>query len=671
MSGPKKQKKPRMDSDDGGPSQRGIPFLDRPANPAIHVVLPMTHTAEGIMSLVQNDKEAVAFVRSGVGNGKTSVANFIATKPGYHLVDVPRTSDVKARTRVVEATIIALVKACCHVDAKTLRQALKELGTKGHTLIFDEAHLVFATDLCGDLFKDPPCNILLFSAASQATDGAIESVTPAAITGRYIWTPSVPTDDEIDGIIQQLNAIDVMNVDKVIFDVIYMLSSGNRSVFVHILWWIRENTFANVNACLAGIRDSLQSDWDEPGSLREAMAGSRAVRANGPFTDPSFLPQEFVHIVAGGPMRIGRAGVRRALTVGGLLVPQPDVTNPPHELFRYSWDNPETKYAVSSSLRSSYYRSILSRDRSLRVKCDAPAFQTDSHCAELCARAFPMMSFDTVVAFPIPDPDGNLSLRSAISSTTNLAPEDAYNAAFQAALKAQDFEIRDFNSDADGGKVDHFCKPDMSIEVAHFHNTRKKHAERFKDPEKWTYRMCTHRAFMVLCKSKHQVETFLSDKQPDGVDFIAVLVSTSHEAYTMTVKPAGAARWPPLVLRCDHVAKKIVRQPDGSLILESAQKLASITGMKYLEEEAVAPMEMAGPAAVSDTVVISVQLGAAGAAVKVKFSRSAVSADIKEAIRDRLRLRLGTRFELVDTDGVGVTIDGNLEPSNYIVEVIE
>ena len=58
-------------------------------------------------------------------------------------------------------------------------------------------------------------------------------MTPAEISARYIWTPPAPTPEEIDGIVRELNAIDGLNVDRAVFDVIYMLSGGEQErVFI-------------------------------------------------------------------------------------------------------------------------------------------------------------------------------------------------------------------------------------------------------------------------------------------------------------------------------------------------------------------------------------------------------------------------------------------------------
>eukprot|EP00035_Acanthoeca_spectabilis_P018936 m.407689 g.407689 ORF g.407689 m.407689 type:complete len:93 (-) comp16799_c2_seq6:80-358(-) len=83
---------------------------------------------------------------------------------------------------------------------------------------------------------------------------------------------------------------------------------------------------------------------------------------------------------------------------------------------------------------------------------------------------------------------------------------------------------------------------------------------------------------------------------------------------------------------------------------------------------AAQPMAVAGTA-VSDTVVISVQLGAAGAAEEVELSRRAASADIKEAILVSLGRQPGTVFRLFNSDRRVVVVDCNLQPGKYVVDI--
>lgn len=100
-----------------------------------------------------------------------------------------------------------------------------------------------------------------------------------------------------------------------------------------------------------------------------------------------------------------------------------------------------------------------------------------------------------------------------------------------------------------------------------------------------TCRTATFNALVVLCSTQNQVDKVMTEAltdasyRPVGVDVvIAQLVSTSHESYTMTVLPAGDdSPLPPVELQCDGVAKKIVWQDNGSLVLESAQRLRSIS----------------------------------------------------------------------------------------------
>jgi hypothetical protein len=73
----------------------------------------------------------------------------------------------------------------------------------------------------------------------------------------------------------------------------------------------------------------------------------------------------------------------------------------------------------------------------------------------------------------------------------------------------------------------------------------------------------------------------------------------------------------------------------------------------------------------SEWVTISVRLGDAGAAVKVKVFRQEDASVMKETILSCLRLPLGTRFVLIDRDGAVVGVSGKLLAGEYTVEVID
>eukprot|EP00035_Acanthoeca_spectabilis_P019415 m.422169 g.422169 ORF g.422169 m.422169 type:complete len:696 (+) comp16852_c0_seq5:2766-4853(+) len=595
-------KKRRVVAGAGGGGTKTLPPASDPADPDKHVVFPMQRTAGQLEQLLKDNK--IVFVRSGVGNGKTTLAHFITKDPTVHLVPVPREQDATGRMRRV-ISVIGDIATAIFEDAPDatadLASVLKLLGDAGHVLVFDEAHLLFSvTKLCDVLFKDPPCPVLLFSASSERTAGPHDeqTVTPA-FKAKYMWYPKEPLDQDVVQMVEELNTIGI-RIDESTFSLLYMISGGNRDIFFHALRWLKEQNFSKDEA-LARVRLGLtENPWGavQPCTgLLPALQESRAVQANGGYEDARNVPELFVRIVAAGPQEITDEAKRRPLTIRGLILPAPATTN---EFVKYNWTNHHQKYSISSALRASYYGSIL-KLCPFSMTCGYDPTTDVTTCAQLCARAFPLMVFTEVVQRPARAVNGELSLASAIRAC-GLAPEDDYNAAFQRALEAQGFDTRDYKSTADGGKIDHHVwvdtsadRPVWGLEFEHFGDKtkRKEHALRFTKEGMETYRMAKFNALVVLCSTQRQVDLVMKEAledaafRPDGVDVIAQLVSTSHESYTMTVLPAGAANpLPPVVLQCDGVAKTIVDMDDGSLVLESAQHLGSISGMKYQDEEA-------------------------------------------------------------------------------------
>mmetsp|Transcript_31891 Transcript_31891/g.83563 ORF Transcript_31891/g.83563 Transcript_31891/m.83563 type:complete len:645 (-) Transcript_31891:52-1986(-) len=644
----------------------------------------MQRSAKQLDQLLKDNK--IVFVRSGVGNGKTTLANYLAKNPTFHLVDVPRDLDASGRYDAVVAAIVVIASAMStdvpDPAVRGLMSVLELLGDAGHVLVFDEAHLLFSvTRLCDVLFKDPVCRVLLFSASSERAAGPQDEpgVTPGTIA-KFMWYPRAPSQKEVATMVAGLTGIGI-GIDKPTFSVLYMISGGNRDIFMHALRWLQEQSIHSDEA-LARVRLGLVPPWSAPAGLLPALKQSRAVRANRGYENARNVPQLLVKILAGGPQSIVNDNLRRPLTISGLIVPYVASADLTAEFFTYDWGDAAQLYTVSSTLRAAFYGSTLKAvPFSMTCEWDHPTDVTT--CAELCARAFPLMVFPEVVQRPAVDDDGGLSLASAIR-TCGLAPEDDYNAAFQRALKVQEFDARDYKSAADGGKIDHHVwvdpsavRPVWGLEFEHFGDPskRKEHAHRFTKEGMETYRMAKLNALVVLCSTQRQVDIVMREAlkdatfRPHGVDVIAQLVSTSHESYTMTVLPAGAVNpLPPVVLQCDGVAKTIVAMDDGSLVLKSAQHLGSISGMKYQEEEAVR-METAGPAA----VVISVQLGAAGAAgalEDVVIHPRTPSAAIEGAIKVAVGIPDASRIRLRDSDRRVVAISDALPSGMYTVEEV-
>ena len=188
----------------------------------------------------------------------------------------------------------------------------------------------------------------------------------------------------------------------------------------------------DLEQCVAQVRDSYaasenaatrgHSAWDV--GLRKALSTCRAVKVNGGWT-ASNLPDELVEVFYSGSSTFKTSETRRTLTIAGFLVPEKRAADV--EFMEYDWNKDQTKYGISNSLMSEYYKEGLS---SLYAS-DLTDFLPQSG-SDLLARAFPYMTFSSVVDNAIRH-DGRL-LQSPLSSV-NLPNENHYNKALWAVYQ--------------------------------------------------------------------------------------------------------------------------------------------------------------------------------------------------------------------------------------------
>ena len=132
-----------------------LPPLSDSADPQRHVFLSLTDYDKKIDELFEGD-DKVVFIRGGVAIGKTTLAEHLAREFPQKYVNVPPSescSEKAWRLRTIEA-VEERTKKTVQRNGLEFSNALKIAKTKGLTLIYDEAHTLFASaTLCFDLFK--------------------------------------------------------------------------------------------------------------------------------------------------------------------------------------------------------------------------------------------------------------------------------------------------------------------------------------------------------------------------------------------------------------------------------------------------------------------------------------------------------------------------------------
>lgn len=440
-----------------------LPLL-RPAHEERNVFIPLSDTADKIIKLLDLEEGTPTFIRAPVASGKTTMARFLACNPRYSdkfvMVEGTPNEEQELRKRIIEA---------CGLKGKRdepvfLQDALMHLSESGKTLIIDEAHKIFGCPFLKDeLFKTPdswtkiiPPKFLLFSATSDSLNKEGNLVgTPAEIVKKYMWYPPMPN---ADALVNELEAAEVL-LDAEAVQFFLRLSSGHRGIFMKTMGWVREVqckqkllktmiTSWTTAEAVSMVRSSISESASQGGGgwstgIRGAWTGSRAVMANGPFTNLSEIPEEFVEVLFGGPKAKSELGTAvQSLTVGGLLMPVQK--NSDEEFVRYRWDSRDQLYGIANSIMVEYYNTAFENDNSYMRQYTYPVPQSVS---DLIARALPLMNFAAVVQPPIPKFQGELpSSQSGEAphspiSADKLPFEDDYNGAIASALRKQDFQV--------------------------------------------------------------------------------------------------------------------------------------------------------------------------------------------------------------------------------------
>ena len=270
-------------------------------------------------------------------------------------------------------------------------------------------------DLRFKLYKDPAVNILLFSAAAEASYvGGVFEATPEEITRKYIWRPKTP--EISDEVMRHLTESNVsLDRDSLLF--LFELCGEHFGVIVFALLWV-QLTQKDQSAERAKhkimlpekwdyattvnqVRKSIALGWSEPKSFLNCIAKSRAIKVNGggDVVNPEEL---FVRILFTGPARIGGTD-HRALTnlaIKGMLFPIPDQPTKIKGL-NFFVMNDNLLFGVPHPLMRAYYQ------EQFKIHNWKPYigehYYNPTTCLDLLARVVPHLSFLNLVCAPVLD----------------------------------------------------------------------------------------------------------------------------------------------------------------------------------------------------------------------------------------------------------------------------
>jgi hypothetical protein len=560
--------------------------LSAPADAEQSVFISLDTTADAVHKLVSAAELGTAvFIRAPVATGKSTLAAFLPKHfpAAYSLVATTPFNEKYVKRQVVLAVHPeADVSSLEHLEGFQFADALKAAQQRNLTLIFDEAHQLFASaDLSASLFKNPNGpRVLLFSAAGHGGSDGASAVTPNEISEKYMWHPPLPNAKVLSASLK--DAAVFLQDDSVGF--FLKLCGGHRGIFMRAMAWVKEQQQQqqdlgcwDVVKSATEVRASLaRGGWDV--GFRAALAKSRAIVVNSKYSKLQSIPAVFAKVLVGGAKELSELeNEERVLTIAGFLVPEPRHNADAEEFVPYNWASLNVRYGVSNSMMAQYYidsyTSKMHMQSQLIAGMDAP-----SSCADLLARALPFMSFVDVVSSPTKVENINQSPLSA----DGLPFEDHYNDAIVSTLQQLKFDVCKPLSEK-FGKVDVYVtlKTDVTFGIEPIMATRtpkdhKEHVDRF-DPAngKSNYSNATHKCLVTIGQSSKTVLKRVNETAAEhGVDIIGLVVSQAHDSYTMYVKGANEADVVkgPLFFACDRVAKSL----DGDLNIVSAQELKHI-----------------------------------------------------------------------------------------------
>ena len=510
-------------------NQRMLPPLTTPANPEVHVFIPLEDYGRKIEELFQG--QDFLFIRGGVGVGKSTLGGHLSRQYPKKFVTVPFTGGKEEFwirnifKAIEEATQTKLEEESPWLQ---LEDALQLAKDRGLILVLDEAHTIFSlSDLLSVLFKSTRHPKLLLLSASGEASGAKIATTPAEIKQKVFWTPAVLED--FDDLTKQLKEADV-RLDQSSVEFFWKLCGGHRSIFIAAMTWVREEQKGdswNFRTVVSKVQDSIATrDWSAKGTFLRALAVSRSVKVNGKYGDLDMVPTEFIQLLCEGPAQLP-GDLRRELTIYGFVIPEPEVAE--GEFREVDWTKSKTKYAVSNPILASYYRDELESARGLKVSVDPV---TPATCLDLLLRAIPYLTYKYVVGDSVDATDSR-----AILSHEDLPFEDLYNAAIINTFKRLGYRAGSSESPS-VGKVDIFVNDKQKFRLEGIMATRgqegkkghDEHRNRFDRPNQTAYSKADHKGLFTI-GVVDDVRLRVVNTRAEGVEIIGLVPNIAHTGY--------------------------------------------------------------------------------------------------------------------------------------------
>ena len=518
-------------------NQRMLPPLTTPANPEVHVFIPLEDYGRKIEELFQG--QDFLFIRGGVGVGKSTLACYLGRQYPKKFVSVPFSSARDEETWT--ENIIEAVEDATQTKLrgrKRLTDALHLAVERGLILVLDEAHTIFPlSDLFTTLFKSTRHPKLLLLSASAEANATMSWTTPSEIKQKVFWTPPVP--EPLDDVKKQLNEAGV-RLDQSSVEFFMKLCGGHRSIFIAAMTWVRDEQKRDswdFRTVVSKVQDSIATrDWSAEGTFLRALAVSRGVKVNGKYSDLEMVPDEFIRLLCEGPGQLSRE-IRWELTIHGFVIPVPE--SPDKEFCKLDWTKSKTKYAVSNPILASYYRDELESARGLKVSVDPVAPAT---CLDLLLRAIPYLTYKYVVGHSVDATDSR-----AILAHQDLPFEDLYNAAIINTLGRLGYRAGSSVSPSIG-KVDIFVndKQKFRLEGIMATRTQEKHDEhrnRFDKPNQTAYSKVDHKGLFTIGVVA-DVRLRVINTRAEGVEIIGLVPNIAHTGYHILYRGLEAKLFP-------------------------------------------------------------------------------------------------------------------------------
>ena len=522
----------------GEHNQRMLPPLTTPANPEVHVFIPLEDYGRKIEELFQG--QDFLFIRGGVGVGKTTLRFHLAREYPERFVSVPFSlaSEQIWTENIIEAVENATQTKLRGTLEKRLKDALPLAAGRDLILVLDEAHTIFQSQsLCTLLFKSDKRPKLLLLSASGEANPTMTWTTPSEIKQKVFWTPPVP--EPLDDVKKQLNEAGV-RLDQSSVEFFMKLCGGHRSIFIAAMTWVRDEQKRDswdFRTVLSKVQDSIATrDWSAKGTFLGALAESRGVRVNGKYSDLEMVPTEFIQLLCEGPGQL-RGDLRRELTIHGFVIPVPEGAE--GEFREVDWSDTTARYAVSNPILASYYRDKLESVRGLKVSVDPVA---PANCFDLLLRAIPYLTYEYVVGRPVDATDSR-----AILSREDLPFEDLYNAAIINTFKRLG-NAADSSKSPSVGKVDIFVNLEQKfrlegIMAARTQREHDEHRNRFDKPNQTAYSKADHKGLFTI-GVVDDVRPRVINTRAEGVEIIGLVPNIAHTGYRILYRGLEAKLLP-------------------------------------------------------------------------------------------------------------------------------